>query len=63
VNALVVVDAAPTRCPGRHEHPEPDQPLTPVERARVKELEDEVARLRMANKFLKSSGLFDRMHS
>ena len=37
----------------RREHPEPDQPLSPVERARVKELEDEVARLRMENEFLK----------
>ena len=25
----------------REEHPEPDQPLSPVERARVRELEDE----------------------
>jgi hypothetical protein len=41
----------------RREHPEPDQPLSPAERARVKELEDEVARLRMENEFLKSSGL------
>jgi transposase-like protein len=31
----------------RRENPEPDQPLTPVERARVKELEDELRRLRM----------------
>ena len=37
----------------RREHPEPDQPLSPVERARVKELEDEVARLRLENEFLK----------
>ena len=37
----------------RQEHPEPDQPLSPVERARVKELEAEVARLRMENEFLK----------
>ena len=27
----------------RRENPEPDQPLSPVERARVKELEDESA--------------------
>jgi transposase len=39
----------------RHEHPEPDQPLTPVERAHVKELEDEI-RLRMENEFLKKAG-------
>jgi transposase len=37
----------------RREHPEPDQPLSPVERARVKELEAEVPRLRMENEFLK----------
>ena len=37
----------------RREHPEPDQPLTPMERAHVKELEDEIRRLRMENEFLK----------
>jgi transposase-like protein len=37
----------------RREHPEPDQPLSPVERAHVKELKAEVARLRMENEFLK----------
>jgi transposase-like protein len=41
----------------RREHPEPDQPLSPVERARVKELEAEVARLRMENEFLKGPGV------
>ena len=41
----------------RQEHPEPDQPLSPAERARVKELEDDVARLRMENEFGKSPGL------
>jgi transposase-like protein len=41
----------------RRAHPEPDQPLSPVERARVKDLEDEVRRLRMENEFLKSRGL------
>jgi putative transposase len=41
----------------RREHPEPDQPLTPVERARVKELEEENRRLRMENVPEKSSGL------
>jgi transposase-like protein len=47
----------------RREHPEPDQPLSPVERARVKELEDEVARLRMENEFLKkAAAFFARMH-
>lgn len=42
----------------RREHPEPDQPLTPVERARVKELEDENRRLRMENEFLKKAAAF-----
>jgi transposase len=42
----------------RHEHPEPDQPVSPVERARVKELEDDVARLRMENEFLKKAAAF-----
>lgn len=42
----------------RREHPEPDQPLTPVERVRVKELEDENRRLRMENEFLKKAAAF-----
>ena len=42
----------------RREHPEPDQPLSPMERARVKELEAEVARLRMENEFLKKAAAF-----
>jgi transposase len=37
----------------RREHPEPEQPLTPVEPVRVKEMEDEIRRLRMENEFLK----------
>ena len=37
----------------RREYPEPNQSLTPVERTRVKELEDENRRLRMENEFLK----------
>jgi transposase-like protein len=41
----------------RREHPEPDQPLGPTERVRVKEMEDEIRRLRMENEFLKSCGL------
>jgi transposase-like protein len=40
----------------RREHPEPDQPLSPVERVRVKELEEENRRLRMENEFLKKGG-------
>ena len=35
----------------RRAHPEPDQPLSPVERVRVTELEDEVRRLRLENEF------------
>jgi transposase len=42
----------------RRTHPEPDQPLTPVERARVTELEDEIRRLRMENEFLKKAAAF-----
>ena len=42
----------------RREHPEPDQALSPVERARVKELEDENRRLRMENEFLKKAAAF-----
>ncbi|SCL27251.1 Transposase and inactivated derivatives [Micromonospora rhizosphaerae] len=39
----------------RREHPEPDQPVNPTERARVKEMEEEIRRLRMENEFLKKS--------
>jgi transposase len=42
----------------RREHPEPDQPWTPLERAQVKELEDEIRRLRMENEFLKKAAAF-----
>lgn len=42
----------------RREHPEPDQPLSPVERARVRELEEENRRLRMENEFLKKAAAF-----
>lgn len=37
----------------RNENPEPKPELSPVERARVKEMEDEIRRLRMENEFLK----------
>jgi len=40
------------------EHPEPDQPLSPVERARVSEMEAEIRRLRMENEFLKKAAAF-----
>lgn len=42
----------------RRDHPEPDQPLSPVERARVKELEEENRGLRMENEFLKKAAAF-----
>ena len=42
----------------RREHPEPDQPLSPVERVGVKELEEENRRLRMENEFLKKAAAF-----
>jgi putative transposase len=41
----------------RQANPEPDRPSSPVDRARVAELEDEVRRLRLENEFLKSRGL------
>ena len=37
----------------RSDHLEPEKSETPVERARVKEMEDEIRRLRMENEFLK----------
>ena len=42
----------------RREHPEPDQPINPVERARVQEMEEEIRRLRMENEFLKKAAAF-----
>ena len=42
----------------RRGNPEPDQPLSPVERARVKEMEEENRRLRMENEFLKKAAAF-----
>jgi transposase-like protein len=42
----------------RREHPEPEPGITPVERARVKEMEDEIRRLRMENEFLKKAAAF-----
>ncbi len=37
----------------RDANPEPDKALSPIERARVSELEEENRRLRMENEFLK----------
>jgi len=42
----------------RRAHPEPEQQLTPVERARMSELEEENRRLRMENEFLKKAAAF-----
>jgi|SRR5882762_11001368 len=42
----------------RHANPEPDKALSPVERARVSELEEENRRLRMENEFLKKAAAF-----
>ena len=42
----------------RRDHPEPDQALSPVEQARVTELQEENRRLRMENEFLKKAAAF-----
>ena len=42
----------------RREHPEREPELTPTERARVAEMEDEIRRLRMENEFLKKAAAF-----
>jgi len=42
----------------RRDHPEPDQPLSPVEKVRMNEMEDEIRRLRMENEFLKKAAAF-----
>ena len=39
----------------RDANPEPDKSLSPVERARVSEMEAEIRRLRMENEFLKKA--------
>jgi transposase-like protein len=39
-------------------NPGPERALTPVERARVAEMEDEVRRLRLENDFLKKAAAF-----
>ena len=47
----------------RRDNPGPDQALSPVERARVKELEDENRRLRMENESgKKAAAFFARTH-
>ena len=42
----------------KRENPEPEKTLTPVERARVAEMEDESRRLRLENEFLKKAAAF-----
>jgi transposase len=42
----------------RQDHPEPDSPLTPVDRARLAQLEDENRKLRMENEFLKKAAAY-----
>jgi len=42
----------------RRDNPEPEKALTPVERARVAEMEDEMRQLRMENEFLKKAAAF-----
>ena len=41
----------------RRDNPEPEKALSPLERARVAEMEDEIRKLRMENEFLKKSSL------
>ena len=42
----------------KQSNPEPEKALTPVERARVAEMEDEIRRLRLENEFLKRAAAF-----
>lgn len=42
----------------RRDNPEPESEMSPVERARLSELEAEVRRLRMENEFLKKAAAF-----
>ena len=42
----------------RDANPEPETALSPIERARVSELEEENRRLRMENEFLKKAAAF-----
>jgi transposase len=47
----------------RDVNPEPESKGSPIERARMNELEEEVRRLRMENEFLKkAAAFFARMH-
>ena len=42
----------------RRANPEPDEALSPVEHARVREMENEIRRFRMENEFLKKAAAF-----
>jgi transposase-like protein len=42
----------------RRANPEPQVALSPVEHARVREMEEEIRRLRMENEFLKKAAAF-----
>ena len=42
----------------KQSNPEPEKALTPVERARVAEMEDEIRRLRLENEFLKKAAAY-----
>lgn len=42
----------------RNENPNPDPELSPTERAKLREMEDEIRRLRMENEFLKKAAAF-----
>lgn len=42
----------------KQHNPEPEKALTPMERARVAEMEDEIRKLRMENEFLKKAAAF-----
>jgi transposase-like protein len=42
----------------RDANPEPETALSPLERARVTEMEEEIRRLRMENEFLKKAAAF-----
>lgn len=42
----------------RNENPAPDPELSPTDRARMREMEDEMRRLRMENEFLKKAAAF-----
>jgi len=44
----------------RQQNPEPEKALTPVERARVAEMEDEIRKLRLENEFLKEAAVHSR---